>query len=163
MLDEPACGSHQVYLCHASHTILEWGTNEVPVPVRHTRRLCAWGGVADQAARQGALFDNACNAIPNARRGVHVEGGSVEGPYACMPGSGERRGAGGGLPECLWGIPLRGGRGPHCVRGLEVPPGSHTHNTPVFLPCGLQTCRRLSKPFSRLPTLHTESWPDYRS
>ena len=70
MLDEPACGSHQAYLCHASHTTLERGTNEVPVPIRHTRRLCAWGGVADQATRQGALFDNACNAIPNARRGV---------------------------------------------------------------------------------------------
>ena len=41
------------------------------MPIRHMRRLCAWwGGVADQAARQGALFDNACDAIPNARRGV---------------------------------------------------------------------------------------------
>ena len=70
MFDEPACGSHQVYLCHASRAVLEGGANKVPVSMRHPRRLCAWGGVADQAARQGASFDNACNAILNARRGI---------------------------------------------------------------------------------------------
>ena len=43
ILDEPVRGSHQVYLCHASRTVFEGGADKAPVPIRHTRWLCAWG------------------------------------------------------------------------------------------------------------------------
>ena len=107
ILDEPVCRSHQVYLCHTSLTIFEGGANKgPPVPVRHTRRLCAWGRVADQAAHQGASFDNARNAIPNALRDVLWREIQSRGAYVCTPGLGECGGAGGGLSERLWGVPL---------------------------------------------------------